>query len=253
MSARVRNGLFLASAVTAAALLVASLVDLTRVDDFADLISVYYLDVGVAERRSYNLVSSVIFDYRGFDTMIEQLILFAAVVGATLLLRRQAGEEEAQPRGSLPGREVPPTSDAVRFAGMALAGFSVLVAVYIVFAVHITPGGGFQSGVLVAGGVLAVHIGDEFFVYERLTPATLVERVEAISAGVYVLVGVVGIATTGAFLANFLPLGSLGGLYGGGTIWLLNLIVGFEVTAGFIVLFTEYLAQGVLIRERSSR
>lgn len=249
MSRATRNALFLASATVAGAVVVGALVQVTSMDDFRDLISVYYLDVGVVSRSSYNVVSSVIFDYRGFDTMIEQLILFTAVVGTTLLLRRQAGEREEQARSSLDARAVPAPGSAIRAAGIVLAGFSVLVAIYVILAVHVTPGGGFQSGVLVAGGVLILHVALGFDVYGPVVPTSTVERIEAISAGVYVLVGVAGIVVAGSLLANVLPLGSLGGLYGGGTIWVLNLIVGFEVTAGFVLLFTEYAEQTLLIRE----
>lgn len=250
MSRTTRNVLFLASATVAAAVVVAALVQVTSMDDFRDLISVYYLDGGVVSRSSYNVVSSVIFDYRGFDTMIEQLILFTAVVGTTLLLRRQADEREQQVRSSLEAREVPAPSSAIRAAGIVLAGFSVLVAIYIILAVHVTPGGGFQSGVLIAGGVLTLHVALGFDVYGPVVPSSTLERIEALSAGLYVLVGVAGIVVTGSLLANVLPLGSLGGLYGGGTIWVLNLIVGFEVSAGFVLLVTEYAEQTLLIRER---
>lgn len=253
MSARARHLLFLAGAAGLLAFLVPASFRLAAVAEFSDLIAGYYLDVGVNERRSYNLVSSVIFDYRGFDTMFEQLILFAAVVGVSLLLRVQAGEVEREPQESRGTRQVPGTSSAIRFAGIFLAGFALLVALYIILAVHVTPGGGFQSGVLIAAGLLSLYLADEYRVYDRLAPVAAVERVEALAAGSYLLVGLAGLAVTGTFLANILPLGELGGLYAAGTIWVLNLIVAFEVTAGFVLIFAEFLDQAVLIRERAGR
>lgn len=253
MTARGRHVLFLIGAAGIAGLLIPALVRLAAVGDFADLVAGYYLDVAVAERHSYNVVSSVIFDYRGFDTMFEQLILFAAVVGVALLLRVQAGEVEREPQESRATRHVPGTSSAIRVAGVVLAGFTLLVALYIILAVHVTPGGGFQSGVLIAAGLLSIYLADEYRVYDRLAPVTLVERVEAVAAGSYLVVGLAGLAVAGTFLANVLPLGDLGGLYAGGTIWVLNLVVAFEVTAGFVLIFTEFLEQAVLIRQRARR
>lgn len=246
-----RLAVFTVGAVGVAATLVPALVQLTAVDEFADLIANYYLDAAVEERRSYNIVSSVIFDYRGFDTMFEQLILFAAVVGVALLLRVQREEVEERAHESRSARDAPPTSDAIQVAGAVIAGLSVLIAIYIILAVHITPGGGFQSGVLVAAGLLAVYLADEYALYDRLTPIDAIERVEAISAGSYLVVGLAGAAAAGTFLANFLPLEELGGLYASGTIYVLNIIVWFEVTAGFVLVFSEFLQQAVLVRRRA--
>lgn len=252
MSPRARNALFLVAASGVAALLVPALVRLA-VADAGDTVAAHYLDVAVGQRRSLNVVSSVIFDYRGFDTVFEQLILFAAVVGTTLLLRVQTGETDREPHDARPSRDVPPTAGAVRVAGVWLAGVSVLVAVYIILAVHVTPGGGFQSGVLIAGAVLAVYLVDEYGLYDRLTSKVVLEGVEATAAGAYLAVGLTGLIASGSFLANVWPLEAPDGLYAGGTIWVLNLIVGFEVTAGFMLIFSEFLQQAVLIRERAAR
>lgn len=249
MSGRVREVVFLVAAVGVAALLVPAFVDLAGVDP-GDTVAAHYLEVGLAQRRSYNVVSSVIFDYRGFDTVFEQLILFAAVVGVSLLLRVQSRESDEEPRDARPSREVSATAGAIRLAGIVLAGVCVLVAVYIILAVHVTPGGGFQSGVLIAGGLLAIYLADEYALYDRLNPTQFVETVEASAAAAYLAVGLLGLMVGGTFLANVLPLQAPDGLYAGGTIWVLNLIVGFEVTAGFSLIFGEFLEQAVLVRER---
>ncbi len=252
MSGRSRLAVFAVGGVGLAVVMGLALFQLPQVVEFSRFVSNYYLDVGVRETHSYNLVSSVIFDYRGADTMIEQLILFAAAVAVALLLRAQRTEHEEAPRDSIGDRAVPPTSRALRLAGVVLPGFALLIAVYVILHVQITPGGGFQSGVLVAGGLLAVHLADEYRTYDRLTPEATLERTESIAAGAYVLVGALGLAVAGSFLRNFLPLGELGSLVSSGTIWLLNLIVAFEVTAGFVLVFTEFLDQAVRIRERAA-
>ena len=46
------------------------------------------------ERHVLNVVTSVIFDYRGFDTLGEEFILFACVTGVTLLLRHEGEDQE---------------------------------------------------------------------------------------------------------------------------------------------------------------
>ena len=54
----------------------------------------YYIANGQAETGSNNIVTSVVFDYRGMDTLGEASILFAAVTGVFLIARRLERDEE---------------------------------------------------------------------------------------------------------------------------------------------------------------
>ncbi|MBN2281986.1 MAG: DUF4040 domain-containing protein [Candidatus Marinimicrobia bacterium] len=47
----------------------------------------YYLDHGAAETGSANLVTSIILDYRAYDTLGEVTVLFTAILGALAILR----------------------------------------------------------------------------------------------------------------------------------------------------------------------
>ncbi len=48
----------------------------------------YIIDNTQTEVGANNAVTSIVFDYRGFDTLGEATILFAAVAGVIILLRR---------------------------------------------------------------------------------------------------------------------------------------------------------------------
>ena len=54
----------------------------------------YFIGNGQAQAATNNIVTSVVFDYRGFDTLGESVILFAAVIGVGLMFRSMRGEEE---------------------------------------------------------------------------------------------------------------------------------------------------------------
>ncbi len=56
----------------------------------ADAPSVTFLEKGVQETGSANLVTSVLLDFRGYDTLGEATVLFASIVGATVLLRKRS-------------------------------------------------------------------------------------------------------------------------------------------------------------------
>jgi multisubunit Na+/H+ antiporter MnhB subunit len=55
----------------------------------------YIIENAQEETGSNNVVTSVVFDYRGFDTLGEATILFTAVTGVLLLLRTVKRKEES--------------------------------------------------------------------------------------------------------------------------------------------------------------
>jgi len=138
--------------------------------------------VAVGERRATNVVAAVTFDYRGVDTMGEELILFAAVIGTAILLRAQRDEEEQDPSETVEGRSAPPTSSAVRVLGLALLGPIVLFGIYVVAHGHLSPGGGFLGGVVLATSALLVFLSGEYVTLRRVEPADLIAEVDVAAA-----------------------------------------------------------------------
>jgi multisubunit Na+/H+ antiporter MnhB subunit len=50
----------------------------------------YYIQNAQAETGANNVVTTIVFDYRGFDTLGEATVLFTAVIGITALFREVA-------------------------------------------------------------------------------------------------------------------------------------------------------------------
>jgi len=48
----------------------------------------YFIENAQEEVSANNVVTSIVFDYRGFDTLGEATVLFTAVVSVSLLFRR---------------------------------------------------------------------------------------------------------------------------------------------------------------------
>ena len=95
MSARARVPLFLVAAAGLAALLGLGVAGLPAFGDYHGPYGLVLNHVVLAQRHTTNVVAAVVFDYRGFDTLGEELILFAAVTGVALILR-EAREAEAK-------------------------------------------------------------------------------------------------------------------------------------------------------------
>jgi multicomponent Na+:H+ antiporter subunit B len=193
-------------------------------------------------------VGGVTFDVRGIDTLGEELILFCAAIGATLLLRAQRAEGQAQAAVERheEAREQAPGS--LRGLGAALVGPVLVLGAYVLAHGHLTPGGGFQGGIILAAALVLVYAAGQIFALERVRPVDLVEVSEAAGAAAYVLIAVGGLVFAGATMANFLPYGQAGMLLSGGTVPVLNVAVGVEVAGAITLIVTEFLDQALLRR-----
>jgi multicomponent Na+:H+ antiporter subunit B len=249
VSDRVRMRVF---AVTGLGLLALLVWGLTGLPDFGAYPGPYgdILDrVAVPQRSTTDVVTAVNFDYRGFDTLGEEFILFSAVVGVTSILRTMRGERTAAPDDEAAGRRVPETSLAVRVIGLGLVPPTILVGLYIVAHGHQTPGGGFQGGVILATALLLTYLSADYMTMRRVGPTWLSELAEGMGAAGFALVGVSGVVAGGAFFENFLGKGTPGELLSSGTILVSNFAVGLAVTGGFALMLSEFLQQ-TLVRRR---
>ncbi len=252
MSARARGLMTSCGCGALAGLLVWALSGLPDFGAYHRLYGLYLDAHAVAQRHATNVVAAVTFDYRGVDTMIEEFILFAAVVGVALLLRAQREETEVGPRDEARGRRAPRSSDAVRMFGLGAVGPSVLVGIYIVAHGHLTPGGGFQGGTVLAGALTLVYLAGEYLVFRRVGPVELMDLSEGAAAAAFVAAGLAGLVAAGTFLLNLLPLGTIGEIDSAGLIPIVNTAVGVEVAAGMSLVLSEFLEQTLMVRGRRS-
>lgn len=203
------------------------------------------------QRRVTDVVSAVTFDYRGIDTLFEEFILFSAVAGISVLLRPLADEIRQLPEDTAPDRKVPPPSPAVGLLGVILSPLLVVIGVETVTHGQLSPGGGFQGGVVLASGLFVIFLATGYATEERFQPKGLLDAAEGAGAGGYVVIGLVGLLAGAAYLANVIGLGRSGNLISGGTIPLLNAVVGIEVAGGFALLAAHFLDQTEIIRPES--
>jgi multicomponent Na+:H+ antiporter subunit B len=207
--------------------------------------------IAVPERSNTDVVTAVNFDYRAIDTLGEEFILFAAVIGVASLLRTLHDEKASRPDDDAPGRRVPETSLAVRLAGLGLVAPVVLVGIYVVVHGHQTPGGGFQGGVILATALLLTYLSADYLTFRRVGPTELIETAEGAGAIGFVLIGLAGLVFGSAFFQNVLGKGTPGQLDSAGLIPFSNLAVGLAVTGGFAFMLAEFLQQTLVRRGKA--
>ncbi|MBE0661278.1 MAG: hypothetical protein IH597_02320 [Bacteroidales bacterium] len=128
-----------------------------------------------------------------------------------------------------------------------LVGIIVLFGAYIITHGHLTPGGGFAGGTIIAGAfiLLILAYGDDVM-HLRATKEDS-SQLENIALFMFLLFGSLGMfMIPSVFFKNYLPLGTVGELLSAGVIPLFNFFVGIEVAAA---LFTIFLAFVILKEE----
>jgi multicomponent Na+:H+ antiporter subunit B len=286
MSRRFRLALFAVAAVVLAVVLVHGLAGLPHFGDYHGVYGTVLNRVTVSERHATDVITAINFDFRGLDTMGEEFILFAASIGLVVLLREQrdehvdperateAGDPEqsgdaasdAQPTSDGDGAEDEAgpgarkrgdghrlhTSPALLATGRWLVGPLLVLGIYILTHGQLTPGGGFQGGVVLAAAVILVFVAGGRVAMAPIRPTGAAEALEAIGAGGYVVIGIAGLIAGMRFLANFLPLGTVGSLLSSGTITSLSTIVGLEVAGALTLIVSEFVDQRLLIDDDRS-
>ncbi len=162
-----------------------------------------------------NQVTSVLLAYRGLDTLGELTILFTASLAAGLVLGH------APPRR----RETRAAGFVLRTAADLLFPFLLVLGAYIILHGHLTPGGGFQGGAILAAA---------FFVPLLSRPGAPFHEgwaawVEGSAGAAFILIGLAALFQGKAFLEPLLGTGELGTLFSAGSLPLLYLAVGLKV------------------------
>ncbi|PKN01016.1 MAG: hypothetical protein CVU77_07440 [Elusimicrobia bacterium HGW-Elusimicrobia-1] len=112
-----------------------------------------------------------------------------------------------------------------------------LFGVYIILHGHLTPGGGFAGGVMLALAVvhLMLAYGRETAVKELTFAGAQV--LEGAGALAFLAVGISGLAA-GYFFKNYLAAGTPFEFMSGGTVIINNMAIGLKVMGGLFAIFT---------------
>jgi len=224
-----------------------------------------YVGAEAHELGAANLVTAVVVTYRGLDTLGEVTVLFAATAGVGFLLRSrtkkessvadaqaietgvQAADSEsavpvvaavsvsvaaaAEGRGDGAGdaaatRRPAPLSELLSSASVVLFPLVLMFGAYIFIHGHLTPGGGFQGGVVIASGFALLMAADA----SRTLNHGVLLVVESLSGAAYVALGLLGLVLAAGFLdTTFLPFGKLGQVFSAGAIPVIYSFVGLKV------------------------
>jgi multicomponent Na+:H+ antiporter subunit B len=161
-------------------------------------LSPYYIEESLKETSVPNLVTSVLADYRGYDTMFETVVIFCAGITVLTILRRTfvSKDKYLNPR---PERE---DADIIlQSAARLLVPVMQVFALYVVAHGHHSPGGGFQGGVILGASFILLAIAyDLKAVLKRLKENSIL-LLSALGILIYTGIGIICLFLGRNFLA----------------------------------------------------
>ena len=212
-------------------------------DTLADSeVASFYVTHTLEETGAVNIVTGIILDYRGFDTLGESHVLFVAV-SSVLLLLSVRGEKDERERLLESDREqrTEPDHDLVLQGGARLLLPLILIfGIYILLNGHLSPGGGFSGGAVLGAGLILYQ---NAFGYERIGKFFTYRTFRAVSVCAllfYALAKGYHFLTGANHIPGGIPQGTAGAILSGGLLLPLNIAVGCVVTCTMYCLYTMF-------------
>ncbi len=234
-------------------------------------VSPYYIETSMDDTSVPNLVTAVLADYRGYDTMFETIVIFTAGIACIFLLRTYKREEAGtrlyrhiatditlriEKEGKFPEDTVAferidsvwvPHDLIVRTTCRLIIPFIQIFALYVIAHGHHSPGGGFQGGVILGAAMILYAVG--------FNMRTAMQRMGERATVMLSTLGVFIYAGTGllcVFLGlNYLDYGALAGMLGvdpvtarSHGILIVEIGVGIAVMAVMVILYYNLTSAG---------
>lgn len=211
-------------------------------------VSQKYIEDGLQDTGSVNIVTGMILDYRAFDTLGESHVLFVATCTVLILLRIDTKEKKSR-LGKI-AEEV--TNDRVRepkndrilqMVARLLVPPIVIFGIYVVLFGHLGPGGGFSGGAIIGAGLILYLEAFGFAKTERFFKESTYKKMSFGALTCYCIAKSYSFYTGANHIHSVIPLGTPGAILSSGLILILNICVGI-VVAGTMYTFYVMFRKG---------
>ena len=120
--------------------------------------------------------------------------------------------------------------------------FVLVYIFYVILHGHLSPGGGFQGGVLMVAVIVLIYMGYGYESAAKSVSRSFLHKFEGFASIAYIAFAMIGICFGAYFCENVLfDHGNIGDLYSTGTIFFMDTTVGLKVLAGVSVLALSML------------
>lgn len=204
-----------------------------------------YINESGSEIGLPNIVTSVLASYRGFDTLGEVFVIFAAGIGVMALLMVSDRTKEA-------AKDLVPAAMRhqviLRVVAKMMIPLIMVFALYVQFHGDFGPGGGFQAGVIFAAAIILYSMLFGLSVAQKIFKPEVIKMLAGLGALLYAGVGVICMLLGGNFLEyNVLSHDPLHGQHYG--IVLIELGVGITVASVMLIAYFKFAWRTAVRRE----
>jgi multicomponent Na+:H+ antiporter subunit B len=193
-----------------------------------------YVRLVTQELGAPNVITGILLSYRGFDTLGEVAVLFMVAASVGLVLGERAPHRDAaaaEPKATVASTEIVRTGTAI------LLPLISIFAAYIIMNGHLSAGGGFQGGAIIASGVMLLLLAEPDIRLDH----DFLGITESLAGVLFVLAGVAGLVFAGGFLdSRMLPLGQFGAFFSAGAIPVISVLLGVKVGCELSVVIDRF-------------
>lgn len=164
----------------------------------AGRLSQHYITETINETRVPNMVTAVLADYRGYDTMFETVVIFTAgiaIIGILHVVGRSTKIEHPTPKLQTKKPDL-----IVETTCRLLIPIIQVFALYVIAHGHYSPGGGFQGGVIFGAAFILLAVSKDLQSALKLLPERRILLLAAVGVLIYAGHGVLAMI----FGENFL-------------------------------------------------
>jgi multicomponent Na+:H+ antiporter subunit B len=129
------------------------------------------------------------------------------------------------------------SSKIIRTIAQKLFPFIMLFGFYLISHGHLSPGGGFQGGVVLGTAIILLALSHGIEQTEKKFKIRWLNMLEKLGILTLIFLGFLGIFLGYSFLGNFLPLGKPGQITSGGLMLPFSIAIGIKVAAGVSAIF----------------
>jgi len=137
----------------------------------------------------------------------------------------------------------------VKSISQIVAGFIFLFGCYVILHGHLTPGGGFAGGVIVAASFILLVLAFGAAEIREKTSSLFSSVLESLGGLLFLTVALLGLLAGAFFFTNVLPKGTPIKLLSAGIIPLANVAIGIKVGAGLLSIFLAFAALHYTMKE----
>lgn len=196
-----------------------------------------YIENGINETGAVNIVAGVILDYRAFDTLGESHVLFTSAVVVCLLLIQSHKTIESKQNS-----EIMIKDEILRNTTKILVPLILIFGIYVIFAGHLGPGGGFSGGSIIGAGLILYSVAYGSEKLEKLISFKRYKIIVTLALGFYSIAKCYSFYCGANHLESIFKPGTPGMIFSAGLILPLNIAVGIVVALtmyGFYSYFTR--------------